>query len=299
MYKVWNSCRIVDQLRLELRMSYNINFYINMTSAFIPTLQQVCYDILAEFAGYIEDLNGINTIGIREICRKTSPFGLANIESLLTNTPEIDISYIWKQIYDEKLATDEKYLTKLNKLIQGPDYYRQAVLSSLIKHQVCSNDMDDEDLVKLLSFCNGLRALEIDKVTRLDLYSILNGFYNLIHLSLENSKVGIEASQAISEVISKNPCLQTLNLRNCILKDNGISNISESLCLSRITYINLSWNDLTLVSIERICNIISTHRFLTIVILFNNLGPKHIKQGISISNRAKSLNSRPIVISLV
>ena len=58
----------------------------------IPSLQQICYEILAQYAGYIEDLYGINNIGIREICAKTNIFGLANIESLFNENIHLDIS---------------------------------------------------------------------------------------------------------------------------------------------------------------------------------------------------------------
>ena len=60
----------------------------------IPSLQQICYDLLAQYAGYIEDLEGVNNIGIREICKRTNAFGLANIESLSLERQEINTSVI-------------------------------------------------------------------------------------------------------------------------------------------------------------------------------------------------------------
>ena len=84
------------------------------------------------------------------------------------------------------------------------------------------NEMDDEDLCKLLSFCERLKILEINKITRLDFSTIFARFSHLLHF------------------IDRCPFLQTLNLKNCILKDEGAALIAESLRNSKVCKVDMS-----------------------------------------------------------
>ena len=100
--------------------------------------------------------------------------------------------------------------------------------------------MDDEDLCKLLSFCERLKILEINKITRLDFSTIFARFSHLLHFSLENSKLGPGSAYEIKGVIDRCPFLQTLNLKNCILKDEGAALIAESLRNSKVCKVDMS-----------------------------------------------------------
>ena len=283
---------------------YLFAFYINnslykssIKMEEIPSLQQICYDLLAQYAGYIEDLEGVNNIGIREICKRTNAFGLANIESLSLERQEINTSVIWETIYTNKLKTDPSYITSLAQLTHGQDFSRQAVLASMLKYQLACNEMDDEDLCKLLSFCERLKILEINKITRLDFSTIFARFSHLLHFSLENSKLGPGSAYEIKGVIDRCPFLQTLNLKNCILKDEGAALIAESLRNSKVCKVDMSWNDLSFVSIQLLCLVVSQHFFLSIVILSRNLGPRDIKKGQNLVNQIRLV--RKILITVV
>lgn len=263
----------------------------------LPSLQQICYDVLAEYAGYIEDLYGINNQGIQEICKKTNVFGLANMESLFSDFSNFDTNSIWQEIFQTNISKNPKFLCESSSLIQGPDIFRQSVLTSTLREQLGSSEMDDEDLGKMINFCQGLKVLELYKVTRLELPMILHSFSNLLHCSLKGSKVGPSASECISQLIQRSLCLQTLNLSNCILKDEGANSLLTSIANSKLVKIDFSWNDLTFASVQSLCELARVHFFLTIVILSKNLGPRDIKKGQILVNDVK--RSKNIQISVV
>ena len=181
-------------------------------------------------------------------------------------------------------------------MIHGEDSNRQILLSSLVRYQVSCNEMDDEDLMKLLSFCQGLKAIEINKVNRLSMQVILNSFTNLIHFSLEASKVGPQAGQYIKQLIQRTAFLQTLNLKNCILRDEGSLEVAQGLITSRICNINMSWNDMGIISIEAICRLIKENLFFRIVDLSRNLGPRDVKRGQILVNEIRSTRSIDIKV---
>ena len=253
----------------------------------IPSLQQICYDVLAQYAGYIEDLNGINNQGIREITKKANIFGLANIEFLLSDHTVVDINSHWETIFQAKASENPKFVSELTQYIHGEDFYRQSVLVSTIRTQLSIEEMDDEDLLKLLSYCEGLKILEITKITRLSLSQIFSPFRSLLHCSLKGSKLGPGAASHIRDLISSSHCLQTLNLDNFILKDEGVLFLADTFAASRLIRLDLSWNDLTFDSVRVLCEIARIHASLAFLNLSRNLGPREIKKGQVLVNDIK------------
>ena len=150
----------------------------------IPSLQQYCYDLLAQYSGYIEDLDGIYPTSILEIGLRANPFGLVNIESIAQS---VDLSSAWEKIYN---SNPSQFSTSLSGLVQGPDYFRQVILCSTASLLLNNHDLDDEDLEKFISLCSGLKIVEIRKMSRLNAGVVLGSFMNLVHLNMAESKVG-------------------------------------------------------------------------------------------------------------
>lgn len=249
----------------------------------MPSLQQYCYDLLAEYSGYIEDLDGIYPTSILEIGLRSDPFGLANIESIAAT---LDLSSAWERVYN---SNPSLYTSSLIPLVKGQDFHRQVVLCSTIQRLLNNQDMDDEDLLKFLSLCNVLKILEIRKISRLTINTVLCSFNNLIHLDMTGSKVGPEAGESINGLICRNHFLQTLNLKNCILLDIGVQCFLQSICHSKLTTCNLSWNNLTLSVLSQFCEIILSHMFLSIVDISNNVTRGSVVQLKKLTNHIRSI----------
>ena len=240
----------------------------------VPSLQQYCYDLLAEYSGYIEDLSGIYITGIKEICLKSNPFGLANIENLLAgNESNLDTDAFWEDIYNQD---PKKYTCEYEHLIRGNGFFRNIVLSCEIRNHVQSFQMDDEDLRKFMSLASQMKLLELNSIPRLSPSIVLSSFSNLLHLSLSNSKLGPSVSNDLHDLLLLNPCLATLNLNNVILTDPGLNPLLQPIANSKIISLILSWNDLTLESIQAILTISKSHQFLSILNLSNNVKRKDV-----------------------
>lgn len=249
----------------------------------VPSLQQYCYDLLAEYSGYIQDLDGIYPSYILEIGLRSNPFGLINIESIAET---LDLSLAWEKIFN---SNPEQFNTSLKSLVQGPDYHKQVVLCSSVNKLLNNQDLDDEDLQKFLSLCHGLKIVEITKINRLNTEIVLGSFLNLIHLNLADSKIGPSAGVFIDRLLNSNQCLQTLNLRNCILLDEGVQGFLQSLQHTKIITFILCWNDLTFKLLSQLCEIILAHHFLSIIDLSNNVRRQDVLQLRKLTNHIKSI----------
>lgn len=233
----------------------------------VPSLQQYCYELLAEYSGYIEDLSGVYVTGILEICSRSNTFGLANIEKL-AETSELDTDLIWEQIYNQN---PERFKCENEDLIRGRGFHRNVILSCEIRNQIKSNDMDDEDLQKFLSLVSQIKLLELKSFLRLTPSIILSQFSNLLQLNLSDSKLGPSVSNDIHELILRNPCLIFLNLNNVMLTDSGVTPLLDPINNSKIVTLILSWNDLTLKLITLVFTMVKTHKFISILNLSNNI----------------------------
>lgn len=263
-----------------------------MESEEIPSLQKICYEVLAQYAGYIEEIDVMTSYEVKEICLRSNAFGLANLESLFTKDLQVNLEDMWKGLYEERNSQVPKRIPDLASKIYGEGFYKQAVLSGLLKEMLTSDDeMDDEDLERLLNFSRNLKILEINKVTRTSWDWILSRFTNLIHLSLENSKLGPDSGTMIRDVVARCACLQTLNVNNVILKDQGALVVAQALPNSKICELYMSFNDLTYSSIEVICNIIIQHSYLVIVYLNKNLNFREVKKGQILCNKVRNLRN--------
>ncbi|OMJ77198.1 hypothetical protein SteCoe_23273 [Stentor coeruleus] len=268
-----------------------------MESEGIPSLQKICYEVLAQYAGYIEEIDVMTSFEVKEICLRSNAFGLANLESLFTENLQVDVEDMWRVLYEQRKAQDPKKIPDLVSKIYGEGFYKQAVLAGVLKEMLASDEMDDEDLERLLTFSKNLKILEVNKITRTSWDWILSRFTNLIHLSMENSKLGPDSGLMIRDTINRCACLQTLNVNNVILKDQGALMIAQVLPNSKICELYMSFNDLTYTSIEVICNIIIQHSYLVIVYLNKNLNPREVKKGQILCNRVR--NVRNIKLNIV
>lgn len=246
-------------------VSYNMDL--------VPSLQQYCYDLLAEYSGYIEDLDGVYITGVKEICVRSNPFGLANIEDLMASSPDLDTDEFWERIYNEN---PEKYKCENDNLIKGKDFYRNIVMCCELRDNIQSFLMDDDDLLKFIGLASHLKLLELHSMPRLSPSIIFPNFSNLLHLSLSNSKLGPSISSDLQDLLLQNPCLASLNLNNLILTDSGLLPLLPAISQSKLISLILSWNDLTLDSIQSVLTICKSHPFLSLVNLSNNVKRKDV-----------------------
>jgi hypothetical protein len=263
----------------------------------IPSLQQICYEILAIYAGYIEEIDCMIPSEVYEVCSRTNIFGLANLESLFTSSTEISTLEIWQKAYEEKLKSDDSYITSLNVLIKGPDFYRHTMLCSLLRCELKSDSMDDEDLIKLLRLSASLKILEMNSLRRLSPELVFCGFSSLLHVSLKDSKLGPANAGVVRDLVLRNSCLQTLNLHNCCLGDAGAQLLSPALSVSVISSLNLCWNDLTFAAVEPLLSLVRAHSHLRIVDLSRNNIMRALKQAQILVKEIRK--TKPIDIKVV
>lgn len=77
----------------------------------VPSLQVYCYDILARYSGYIEDLGAVTENAILQICARSEAFGLVNLEEIVKERETgIDMNQFWKEMYDRKKKENAGYL---------------------------------------------------------------------------------------------------------------------------------------------------------------------------------------------
>lgn len=268
----------------------------------IPTLQQICYEVLAEFSGYLCEVDPISDEGMVSICARSNAFGLANVEDLLTQGSidrYIDTIEFWKRMYFDKLNQEPKYLVPERELIKGEDYYRQAYLASYLKNEFENRTLDDEDLERLINMCSGnLKLLVIGKNQGFDLGFLLSSFPKVLHVSLENSKIGAASSFLIKEFIEKNRFLQTLNLKSCDLGDAGALQVAEALAVtSSLRKLEMPFNDITLIGVRVVFQAALVNNSLGILDLSRNVYGREVKPA---SNLVKELKQqRNIIIKIV
>jgi hypothetical protein len=218
------------------------------------------------YSGYIEDLSGVYITSIREICSRSQAFGLANIESILSESQ--DMSSFWNNLY---LASPEKFSCKLEDKVKGPSFSREVILCCTLKNHMNCEELDDEDLMRLLSFCANLKILEFPKINRLQFEVVFSVFVNLVHVDLSGSKVGPGAAEALKGLIFRNSALTSLDLKSCDLTDLGLGILIEPIDQSRITCLYLSFNELSIKSVAPLIEVVKRHPWLSIVELKNNL----------------------------
>ena len=77
----------------------------------VPTLQVYCYDVLARYSGYIEDLDAVTEDAIFQICARSEAFGLVNLEEIMNYLEtNIDVNLFWKELYNKKIKQNPGYL---------------------------------------------------------------------------------------------------------------------------------------------------------------------------------------------
>lgn len=244
----------------------------------VPSLEQLCYEILAKYAGYIEDISELTDAAILEIAKKTDAFGLSNIDELLDDSI-IDTSELWEHLYLKQNETNPGYFHRHLDILKGNDFCKQAVISSFLKNELETMTLDEDDILQLIDSSGGLlKILVFNKAPSIGFDLVLSKFKRVLYLDIQDTKIGSAAGEPLRNFIINAPFIHDINARNVILGKSGAFIVAEAIEISTsLNKLNLAFNDLEYEGVERLVNSMKTSSSLVILNISRNVGPMEIK----------------------
>lgn len=176
----------------------------------------------------------------------------------------------------EKLYLYSNEIDEIDSIIITDVILNSKKLKKLNLNNNSLNDEGDIHISDSIAFNNNLESLDLGKnnITSVGIKILMENIslnYSLCHLYLSNNKeIGQIGINSISNYLSANKILQTLDLSSCGITDNMFETLKDGVCRSNISNLNLSYNSITSESISCI-NKIMVCNSLIVLNLSNNI----------------------------